>query len=71
MSDIRDDEVHKVTRIEFHLLLTCPCLECQQERRKRRKHAVMPPDAARALGYLKINRPNAGSVAREEAMKVS
>ena len=67
--EIRSDEVHEVTRIEYHHLLTCPCRECQEERRRRQKHVVMKPEAARALGYIKSDRPNAGSVAREVANK--
>ena len=65
--EIRSDEVNEVTRIEYHNLLTCPCRECEEERRRRRGHVVMKPGVARALGIIKSDRPNAGSVAREVA----
>jgi len=65
---IEENEVFEVTRIEFHHLLTCPCRECVDERRRRRKQVVMKPDQARIMGLIP-DRLNAGSVVRELANK--
>ena len=67
---IEENEVFEVARIEHHHLATCPCMICEAERKRRRKHAEMTPDMARAFYGPSIStRPPSGSVARDLVKK--
>lgn len=64
-----EKDIHKVTRVEYHHLPTCPCIECVKER-KRREPLInnhikkLSVKAAYHLGFLRRRSPQ-GSVARE------
>lgn len=76
---IGEDEVYVVTKIEHHLLRTCPCDRCGAERERRAViRSFLPPPkhpihslsvrAARVLGYVGPGLPE-GSLARRMMMK--
>ena len=69
---IDPNETYQVTRIEYHCLSQCGCLDCQQERERRIRLESLPPSSVRSLtpyqafvlGYIS-HLSSAGSVARE------
>lgn len=67
---INENEIHTITRVEHHLLCSCPCVDCQQERERRTiKGPASTPikrlsvKAAYLLGFIHRLSP-CGSVAR-------
>jgi hypothetical protein len=71
---ISPTEIFEVTRIEYHALSLCPCLDCKAERERRSrpgpssniKYLSVP--AAFLFGFIS-RRSTSGSVARELALR--
>jgi len=68
---INKNEINIVTRVEHHLLCSCPCEECIKERQRRESRAPtnhlikhLKSDAAFVLGFIS-HRNAHGSLARE------
>jgi hypothetical protein len=67
---MNDLEIHEIRKIEHHLLMTCPCRDCEEER-SRREHSNHPlhsmsVENAHTLGFLTSRCPE-GSLARQIA----
>lgn len=71
---MNSNEINLVHRIEHHVLSSCPCPQCEDERKRHNQSGAdgtpvqshlkrMSVAAAHVLGYIKRRSP-AGSVAR-------
>jgi hypothetical protein len=62
--------LHRVVKVEYHYLPSCPCSDCVSERNRQglshveeSRQVSLPPDAAYLLGFISKRSPE-GSVAR-------
>lgn len=63
------DDIHVVTKTEYHVLSSCPCESCQAERVRRESpldggSITVPVRTARVLGLIPNPNPY-GSLARQ------
>jgi len=72
---IKKDEINVVTRVEHHLLCSCPCEDCVRVRAQREQRVptnnlirYVKPTVAFALGYIP-RRSTHGSLARDLMQK--